>query len=382
MGLWDKLKGELVDIIEWPEDDRSTLAWRFDRYGNEIKNGAQLIVREGQAAVFINEGKLADVFLPGRHELTTRNLPLLSTLMGWKHGFESPFKADITFVNTKQILDQKWGTKNPIMLRCPEFGPVRLRSFGTYALKVNDPTKFIVDIVGTGGDFDNNDINSQLRNIIVSRFSDKIGELKIPVLDMASNYDELAEFIHEKINPEFNELGIELTKFLVENIALPPNVEDALDKRTSMGIIGNLNEYTKFQAAEAMEAAAANPGGGASDGMGLGMGFAMANQMASSMNPQTQQAAPAAAPPPHPGSAPVSNLQFHMAIDGQNYGPYDVATLKQYSTEGRFKGDTMVWRDGMAAWLPAAQVPELGSLFGPSNPPPLPGAGSPPPPIH
>ena len=380
MGLWDKLKGELVDIIEWPEDDRSTLAWRFDRYGNEIKNGAQLIVREGQAAVFINEGKLADVFKPGRYELTTRNLPLLSTLMGWKHGFESPFKADVTFVNTKQILDQKWGTKNPIMLRCPEFGPVRLRSFGTYALKVNDPSMFITDIVGTGGDFDNDDINSQLRNIIVSRFSDKIGELKIPVLDMAANYDELAEFIHEKISGEFNELGIELTKFLVENIALPPNVEEALDKRSSMGILGNLDQYTKFQAAEAMEAAAANPGGGAADGMGLGMGFAMANQMASSMTPQAQ-ANPAAAPPPLPGAAPAANVAFHIAINNQNYGPYDIATLKQYTSEGRVNSDTMVWREGMASWLKASQAPELSSLFGPpsSTPPPLPGAGSPPP---
>ena len=382
MGLWDKLTGEFVDIIEWTNDDRETLAWRFERYGNEIKYGAKLTVRPGQAAVFVNEGQIADVFEPGMYELQTSNLPILSTLKGWKYGFESPFKAEVIFVTTTQIVDRKWGTKNPIMLRDPEFGPIRLRAFGTYAIKVVNPSAFITTLVGTDGVFEADEITDQLRNIIVSRFTDKLGEAKVPALDLASNYDEIADIIHDKIEPEFKEYGVELPKFLIENIALPPEVEEALDKRSSMGILGNMNQYSQFQAANAMEAAANNPGeaGGAmGGGMGMGMGFAMANQMGNAMG--GGQAAPQASsvppPPPAPGAASV---EFHVSVSGQSYGPYDLNAFAQHVQAGQITGESMVWKLGMANWLPAGQVAELANLFGPPSPPPAPGGSVPPPP--
>lgn len=382
MGLWDKLTGEFVDIIEWTNDDRETLAWRFERYGNEIKYGAKLTVRPGQAAVFVNEGQIADVFEPGMYELQTSNLPILSTLKGWKYGFESPFKAEVIFVTTTQIVDRKWGTKNPIMMRDPEFGPIRLRAFGTYAIKVVNPSAFITTLVGTDGVFEADEITDQLRNIIVSRFTDKLGEAKVPALDLASNYDEIADIIHDKIEPEFKEYGVELPKFLIENIALPPEVEEALDKRSSMGILGNMNQYSQFQAANAMEAAANNPGeaGGAmGGGMGMGMGFAMANQMGNAMG--GGQAAPQAssAPPPPPGHG-AANVEFHVSVNGQSYGPYDMNTFAQHVQAGQITGESMVWKQGMANWLPAGQVAELANLFGPSSPPPAPGGSVPPPP--
>ena len=382
MGLWDKLTGEFVDIIEWTNDDRETLAWRFERYGNEIKYGAKLTVRPGQAAVFVNEGQIADVFEPGMYELQTSNLPILSTLKGWKYGFESPFKAEVIFVTTTQIVDRKWGTKNPIMLRDPEFGPIRLRAFGTYAIKVVNPSAFITTLVGTDGVFEADEITDQLRNIIVSRFTDKLGEAKVPALDLASNYDEIADIIHDKIEPEFKEYGVELPKFLIENIALPPEVEEALDKRSSMGILGNMNQYSQFQAANAMEAAANNPGeaGGAmGGGMGMGMGFAMANQMGNAMG--GGQAAPQAssAPPPPPGHG-AANVEFHVSVSGQSYGPYDLNAFAQHVQAGQITGESMVWKLGMANWLPAGQVAELANLFGPPSPPPAPGGSVPPPP--
>jgi membrane protease subunit (stomatin/prohibitin family) len=374
MGLWNKLKGEFVDIIEWLNDDRETLAYRFERYGNEIKNGANLVVREGQVAVFVHEGQLADVYKPGTHVLETRNMPILSTLKGWKYGFASPFKAEVIFINTTQIVDQKWGTKNPIMLRDPEFGPIRLRAFGTYAIKIDDGPAFIKELVGTDGDFTSDEINKQLRNIIVSRFTDKLGESKIPALDLAANYDEIGDLVKETISPEFSEYGIKLTKFLVENVALPPEVEKMLDKKSSMGILGNMQQYTQFQAANALEEAAGNSGEAGSamgGGMGMGMGFAMANQMGNAM------AAPAAAsgPPPPPAQG---GLSFHVSVSGQTYGPYDMGTLQQMSAKGQFSAQSTVWRQGMSGWLPASQVAELSSLFGP--PPPPAGSAPPPPP--
>ena len=246
MGLFDKLKGELIDIIEWTDDSSDTIVYRFERYGNEIKNGAKLTVRESQAAVFVNEGQFADVFQPGMYDLTTENLPVLSTLKGWAHGFNSPYKAEVYFVNTKRFTDLKWGTQNPIMLRDAEFGPIRLRAFGSYSMRVTDPAKFMKEIVGTDSDFTTDEIVDQLRNIVVSRFTDALAESKIPALDLAANYDELGKFMENKIAGEFGEYGLKLVKLLVENISLPPAVEEVLDKRSSMGILGNLNQYSVY----------------------------------------------------------------------------------------------------------------------------------------
>jgi membrane protease subunit (stomatin/prohibitin family) len=368
MAFWDKLKGELIDIVEWLDDSNNTLVHRFERYGNEIKYGAKLVVREGQAAVFVNEGKLADVFAPGTHTLVTQNIPILSTLNGWVHGFESPFKAEVYFVSTRRFTDQKWGTKNPITLRDAEFGPVRVRAFGTYAIKVSDPAVFLREVVGTDGNFTTEEIVGQLRNLIVARFSDAMGESRIPVLDMAANYEELGAFVTKKIGPDFSGYGLDLVTLLVENISLPPAVEEALDKRSSMGILGNLDQYTKFQAATAMEKAAGNPsGGGAAEGMGLGMGFAMAGQMANAMQPKAGPAPGGAVPPPPPPA-----LAFHVAENGQTTGPFDLNTLKLQARAGTFTRQTLVWREGQAGWMAAAQLPELGAVFAAVPPPPPP----------
>lgn len=375
MGLFNKMKNEFIDIVEWLDDTNNTIVHRFERYQNEIKMNAKLTVRESQVAVFINEGQIADVFQPGMYTLKTENMPILATLKGWKYGFNSPFKAEVYFVNTKKFTDLKWGTPNPIMLRDPEFGPIRIRAFGAYEFRIKDAGSFIKGIAGTDGNFTTEEISDQLRNIIITRFTDAIGESKIPILDMAANYDEVSTFVSDKIIPEFNDYGIDMTKFLISNISLPANVEEALDKRSSMGIIGDLGKYQQFQTAEAMQAAANNPsGGGASEGMGLGMGMAMASQMMGSMNqPQQQnQQQAGAAPPPPP------TVQFHISVNGQQQGPFDMNALQQMVNSKQLTKETLVWKQGFANWIAASQVPELANLFAAVPPPPPP---PPPPPV-
>lgn len=361
MGLWDKLKGELIDIIQWLDDSQDTVMWRFDRYGNEIKMGAKLVVRESQVAVFVNEGKLADVFQPGTHALSTKNMPVLSTLMGWYYGFESPFKAEVYFVNTKRFTNRKWGTQNPIMLRDAEFGPVRIRAFGTYALRVIEPAKLIREAAGTDGHFTTDEITAQLRNMIVSRFTDLVGESKIPVLDLAANYNELGDFITKKLQPEFLEYGLEVSNLLVENISLPPEVEKVLDQRTSMGVIGNLQAYTQFQTANAIPDAARNPGGLAAAGVGLGLGVGMAGQMNMALQGGVQ-----GGPPPLP-----QTVQWFTGSGGQQAGPYDLGAMQLLVRDGKLTRETLVWKQGQLNWNAASQVVELSSLFG-NVPPPLP----------
>ena len=360
MGLLDKIKGEFIDIIEWLDSSDDTMIHRFERYNNEIKYGAKLVVRESQVAVFINEGQLADVFTPGTHTLETENMPILTTLKGWKYGFHSPFLAEVYFCNTKNFTDQKWGTKNPIMMRDADFGIVRIRAFGNYAMKIKDPVMFIKEIAGTDGSFTTDKINEQLKDITITRFTNALGQSKIPALDLASNYDNLSKFVFDKISPEFMEYGIELTKFLIENISLPPEVEAAMDKRASMGAIGNLNAYTQYQTANGIEAAANNPGGMAGAGVGMGMGFAMANQMGQNMN-QNQSV-----PPPPP---PVT--QFFVAVNGQQTGPFGEQQLQQMIQSGQVTKESLLWKNGMAAWTAAAQVSEVAHLFA-QAPPPLP----------
>ena len=364
MSIWKKLTGEFIDIIEWMDPTPNTLVYRFPHHDNEIKYGAKLVVREGQHAVFVNMGEIADVFEPGTVTLETPNIPILSKLQNWKHGFESPFKAEVYFVNTRQFTDQKWGTRNPIMLRDAEFGPVRLRAFGTYAFRVQDAGRFLKELVGTDRHFTTEEITDQLRNLLVSRFSDLIGEMKIPALDLAANYDEFGTIVSDKVRSEFNGYGIELTSVLIENISLPEEVEKILDKRTSMGVLGDLSQYTKFQAAQAIEEAAKNPGGGASEGIGMGMGFAMANQMAQQMQGKESPGVP----PPLPAQA---NWAFHIEEEGKPVGPYGPAEIQTRIAAGTLTGDTLVWKKGMPDWAKASLVPELAPLFG-DAPPPLP----------
>jgi membrane protease subunit (stomatin/prohibitin family) len=354
MGILDFLTGEFIDVIHWTDDSRDTLVWRFEREDHEIKYGAKLTVREGQAAVFVHEGQIADVFGPGLYLLETNNMPVLTTLQHWDHGFRSPFKSEVYFVNTTRFTDLKWGTKNPVMLRDPEFGPLRLRAFGTYTMRVKDPGRFMSEIVGTDGEFTTDEISFQIRNIIVARFSAAIARANIPVLDMAANTEDLGKLLAERISPEVAEYGLELPSFYIENISLPEEVEKALDKRTSAGVAGDLRRFTEYSAAEAMTEAARNPGGA---GMGIGMGMGMA------MGQRQGPWGPVPEAPPGAG-------RFHLGVKGQATGPFDLAALGGMARSGQITAASWVWAEGGSGWQRAGEVEALKGLLSDSPPPP------------
>ena len=367
MSIFNFLTGEFIDVISWVDDTRDTMVWRFERLGHAIKYGAKLTVREGQSAVFIHEGQLADVFAPGLYVLETNNMPILTTLQNWDHGFQSPFKSEIYFVNTTRFNDQKWGTKNPIMCRDPEFGPVRLRSYGTYSMRVSDPGKFMRDIVGTDGEFTADEISFQIRNIIVQEFSRSLAASGIPVLDMAANTADLGKLVSTAIAPQVAEYGLTLPEFYIENISLPEEVEKALDKRTSIGIVGDLNKYMQFNAAEGMSAQNSVAGGAMAAGMGAAMGLGMAQ------NAGPWGAAPIASgaqpTPPAPPATPTSPV-WHIAINGETTGPFDTATLTQMAAKGSLTAASLVWTTGQDGWK-AAGTTALNTLLS-HTPPPLP----------
>lgn len=358
MGLLNKLRNELIDIIQWTDDTQNTMVWRFPRYENEIKNGAQLIVRESQVAAFIHQGQLADVFQPGTYTLQTQNLPILSTLQGWKYGFQSPFKAEVYFVSTRTFTDRKWGTQNPIMMRDPEFGPVRVRAFGSFAIKVKDAGTLLKNIAGTEARFTTDEIEQQLKEMVVSRFADALGNNKMPVLDLAGNYDKVGRWAAASIQPDFDAFGLQITNFVVENVSLPPEVEAAIDKRSSMGVIGNMQAYTQYESASAIRDAAQNPGGIAGAGAGLAAGYQMASQMG--------QAFSAGGPPPIPQS-----VGYFIAVNGAQSGPHAVSDLAGKVSSGQLTRQTLVWKQGMSSWTAAESVGELAGLFT-AAPPPLP----------
>ncbi|MDZ4288066.1 MAG: SPFH domain-containing protein [Prosthecobacter sp.] len=295
MGLMDYLKGQFLEIIQCTDDSRDTHSWRFPDEDKEIKNGAQLIVRESQMVQFVYLGQFGDTFGPGKHSLTTDNIPILSTLKGWKYGFESPFKADVYFVNTRLFTGNKWGTSNPIMMRDQDFGIVRVRAFGIFDFRISDPKLFLKEIAGSDHHFRLDEFADTMRSRIISVFSDALASAKVPVLDLATRYAELGEALLPLINPATqSKYGIEITSFILENASVPPEVEAAIDKRSSMGAVGNLNDYVKFQMGQGM----AMPGGSAAGTAAeLAMGFGMAQQMMAqgAFNPQQQQQ-PAAAP--------------------------------------------------------------------------------------
>ncbi len=279
MGIFDLFKGQLIDVIEWKDNSADTMVHRYDRGGKEIMMGAQLTVRESQVAVMVNEGQIADVFAPGRYELSTQNMPIMTALQSWKFGFNSPFKAEVYFINTKQFLDQKWGTSNPVMMRDAEFGMVRLRAHGIYSFRVNDPVAFLKEVFGTSAYMTVDGVTGQVKRTLVSGLSDAIAQSKIPALDLAANYDELSQYALQALAPRIENLGLKLESFVIENISLPQEVEEAMDRRTSMGVVGDLNKYTQFQAAEAMRDAANNQAGTAGMGAGMGAGMMMAQAM-------------------------------------------------------------------------------------------------------
>ena len=297
MGILNVIKGQLIDVIEWKDSSAKTMVHKYDMNGKEIMMGAQLTVRESQIAIFVNEGEIADVFEPGRYELQTSNMPVLTKLKSWKYGFNSPFKSDVYFVNTKQFLDMKWGTSNPVMMRDAEFGMIRIRAFGIYSFRVTDPVKFLKEVFGTSALFTVDGVEGQIKRTLVSGLSDAIAESKIPALDLAANYDELADYAIKAINPKIADLGLSLCSFVIENISLPEEVEKSIDKRTSMGVLGDMRQYAQYQAAEAMRDAANNQNGMAGVGIGMGAGAAMGQMMAQGINPASQQPS---------SSAPVS----------------------------------------------------------------------------
>ena len=364
MGLVSKLRGELVDIVEWIDDTRNTLVWRFPRYQNEIKNGARLVVRPGQSAIFVDQGRVADVFQPGTYELITKNLPALTTLRGWKHGFSSPFKAEVYFVTTRQITELKWGTPHPVLLRDPEFGPLRVRAFGTYTLRAAKPEALLSELVGTDGSFEADEIEVLLRSIVASEFSKMVASTEISVVDLASNYARLSEDLRRAVLDRIDDAsGLDLPQLFIVNISVPEQVERALDARSSMDVLGDLNRYQQYQLGSSIPTAAANPAGGlAGAGVGLGMGMSIAGLGAAGA-----AKAPLPLIPPAPDSDPAI---WHVASGGRTFGPYSVTQLGLAVSAGQLTGESFVWTAGMEAWAPIGRVPRLAVLLAPPPPPP------------
>ncbi|MGI6215392.1 MAG: SPFH domain-containing protein [Christensenellales bacterium] len=294
MGIFKFAKGQFIDVIDWKDSSSNTMVYRFDGGGAEIMMGAQLTVRESQVAIFVSEGKIADVFKPGRYELSTQNLPVLTALKSWKYGFNSPFKSEVYFVNTKQFLNQKWGTSNPVMMRDRDFGMIRLRAFGIYSFRVVDPVAFLREVFGTSAYFTAEGVEGQIKRTIVSELSDTIAQSGIPALDLAANYTELSALMLNSLSTTFLPIGLKIESFVIENISLPEAVEQAMDKRTSMGVVGDLNRYTQFQTADAIGESAKHDNSMAGMGTGMAAAMAMSSAMANSVNqgsaPNTQQA--------------------------------------------------------------------------------------------
>jgi excisionase family DNA binding protein len=340
MGVLDFIKGQALEIIEWTDDSRDTLAWRFPDEDKEIKNGAQLIVRDSQQVQFVAAGQFADLFGPGKHTLKTENIPILSRIMGWKYGFESPFKCDVYFLNTRLFTGNKWGTANPVMMRDADFGLVRLRAFGTYDFRIVDPPKFLREVAGTDQNFRLDEFADTMRSRIVSVFTEALATAKIPALDIATRYGQLGEALLPVVNPIMQgKYGIEVTAFVVENVSVPPEVEQAIDKRSGMAAVGNLNDYVKFQMAGAM-----GQGGGsvAAAPAEMAIGFAMAQQMAQGMAPAATAASPASAAPA------IDVLTPEQAAQALGVSVEDVvATLEKGELKGRKIGNA--WRIARSA---------------------------------
>lgn len=378
MGIWDTLKthakAQFLDVIQWLDDTQDTIVYRFPIFNQAIQDGGKLVVREGQAAVFVSEGQLSSVFGPGTYDLSTRTKAVWSFFESIKYQLNYPYKGDIYFVSTRQFTNQKWGTPNPIMMRDAHLGPVRIRAFGSYAFRVSDAATFLREIVGTNGLFTTEEVNGHVKRKLVSAFADTLGETKIPVLDLAAHYMDVGDALRQRMTGWFEQnFGVAITDFVVENVSLPPEVEKMLDKRTSMGIIGDMGAYTQFQSANAIEAMASRPGASnpmMDAGMGMAMGGAMGAQMARGagavFDPQTGMpgaGAPAAAPPPPPAA---TRYHYHGPSGQGEYSAQEIAALIARDR----KGAHSVWATGWAGWKPWREVPEIAGLLPPEMPPP------------
>ncbi len=345
MGLFDWLRGQFIDVIEWLDETHDTIIYRFDRHDNEIKYGAKLIVRPSQVAVFVSEGKIADLLGPGTYELETRNLPILTDLQHWDHGFESPFKAEVYFVSTKRFSDLKWGTKHPFIMEDSRLGAVRVRAFGSYEIRVEDPVRVIEEVAGTDGLFTLDELDDRLSALIVSKLPEVLAKSGISVLEFAHHYKELGDRIKEQLQPYFKEYGFSLEKLLIENVSLPKEVEEALDERSAMEIIGDQNEYLRYKTAQGV-----GEGGSAGELVGLGAGMAAASKMFETT------------PPPLPQKG------VYVAINGSPAGPYSEQELLNMIKKGELNKESLVWKEGMSEWKMAGEI--LEELFK-RVPPPL-----------
>lgn len=300
MSIGSFIKKQFIDVIQWNEDSNGTLAWRYPMEDFEIQYGASLTVRDSQMAVFVNEGKIADVFGPGRYTLTTQTIPVLTYLKNWDKAFESPFKSDVYFFSTRLQLGRKWGTPQPVTIRDKDFGMVRLRAFGMYSYKLADPKKFFTEISGTRAEYTVDELEQQLRNLVVATMSATLGGADLPFLDMAANQLLLAECMVAGMTPTFERYGLALDNFAVENISLPEELQKAIDARISMGMVGDLGKYTQFQVAQSVPLAAQNEGGLAGVGAGLAAGVGMGQVMMDALRTAQTPAAPAAPAAPAP----------------------------------------------------------------------------------
>ena len=321
MALMDFIKKQFIDIIQWTEDDEETMAWRYPIQDFEIQYGASLTVRESQQALFINEGKLADIFAPGMYRLNTQTLPVLTYLQNWDKLFESPFKSDVYFFSNRQRLDRKWGTPSPITIRDKNFGMVRLRAFGIYSYHLTDPKLFHTSISGTVDRYTGEQLESQLRNTIVAHIADVFGESGVPFIDMARNQLEFGKALRTQIEPLFASYGLALDSFVVQSISLPEEIEKMLDTKIGMNVIGDMNHYTRFQTANSIPLAAQNEGGIAGIGAGLGAGMSMGQAMVGTIG-QTIS-------PPAPVSAAAQNQTTLFATYGADSVDNIVATLEK-----------------------------------------------------
>ena len=374
MGLIGKIKGEFVDIIEWIDDSRTTLAWRFPRYNNEIKNGAQLIVREGQQAVFVYRGQLADRFQPGHYQLTTEALPLLATLQGWKHGFASPFRSEVYFINTRPVTDLRWGTPQPIVIRDQDFGMVPVRANGLCVVRIADPEIFLREVIGTDSAVELEEVTELLRRLIATAFADLLSGSGYGAIDLQGKNAEIAgklkTAVQEGVDDEY---GLAIDSIAM-NVSLPEEITTAMTAGVARGLetkgyVGNVGDVGRLQqvrAADATLAAAENDGGGAGSMVGAGIGLALGQQMAGALAAgQAPQAAPAGGPPPL-NTGPM----FHVDSGGQPSGPFNMAQLQAMVGAGQLQATTLVWAQGMAGWAAASAVAQLAPLF--ATPPPMP----------
>lgn len=371
MGLWDQIKAQFLDVIQWLDDSNNALVWRFPVEGQAIQDGGKLVVREGQAAVFMAEGKLSDVFGPGTYELSTRTRAIAGFFESIRYGFNMPYKGDVYFVSTRQFTDQKWGTPNPVPMRDKDLGVVRIRAFGVFAYRITDPATFLREVVGTNGWYTTEEINGQLKRKLVSALADTLGESKIPVLDLAAQYMDLGDALRQRLTGWFQEnYGVTLTDFVVENVSVPPEVEKMMDRRSSMALAGDMGAYTQFQAANAIEEAAKRPGGGGAfmeAGLGLALGGAVGSQLGKAQAQEGPFNPHAGMGPPPPPTAP-SRFHYH-GPSGQ--GEYDAAQIAQMVQANR-GGQHSVWLAGWPGWKPWNEVQDVARLVPPA-PPPAPG---------